>query len=605
MNKVCETVGKHLQITWDLEALFPGESQSKAYSEFVDILEGDIKSWAGELSARHDEVPHSAEWWSNQLTAYQDLLTRLNEAAAFAECLTAQNVDDRQAAQHLSRTQRLRADLEGTLTRLDAIALATKPSAWAELLTHPNIAPVAFPLDERRRQASKRLSPDAERLVGDLAVDGYHGWSNLYHDVAGSLRVAIQEDGVERLLSTEQAVNRLVSEPDPAVRAEAFSAYEDAWASQAELFAAALNHLGGFRLALYRHRGWSILDEPLADNRLQEATLSAMWHAVVAGKDRLRKYLDHKARMFGQEKLHWHDLGAPLGRADTKRDYDAAAAFIMEHLNAFDPELGALAHRAFTERWIEAEDRQGKQAGGFCVGFPGSRTSRIFLTFDGSPRTVATIAHELGHAYHNYALDNVPPLAQEVSAALAETASTFVERVVSDAALAASSNDAERLFLLDQRLMDAVALLMNIHARFLFELSFYQERRKGIVSSNRLSELMVQAQKEAYGDALGSYHPYFWASKLHFYITTVPFYNFPYTFGYLFSCALYDRAVAEGPSFRTTYAELLRESGRMNSEDLARHYLGVDLAQPDFWQQGVKRALDDVDAFLRLTGEAG
>lgn len=184
---------------------------------------------------------------------------------------------------------------------------------------------------------------------------------------------------------------------------------------------------------------------------------------------------------------------------------------------------------------------------------------------------------------------------------VAETASTFAEMIVADASVKSASSDEEKLSLLEDKVQRSVALLMNIHARFLFETRFYEERKNGMVSTDRLNELMVDAQKEAYGGALEEYHPLFWASKLHFYITGVPFYNFPYTFGYLFSLGIYAQAIEEGKGYEEKYSALLKDTASMTVEDLALKHLNVDLTKPDFWEKAVQLCIDDVEEFLAMT----
>jgi oligoendopeptidase F len=226
------------------------------------------------------------------------------------------------------------------------------------------------------------------------------------------------------------------------------------------------------------------------------------------------------------------------------------------------------------------------------------------MTYAGTASNVATLAHELGHGYHQHVMNDLPALAQDYAMNVAETASTFAELVVSDAAMKGAASEDERMTLLEDKIQRSVAFYMNIHARFLFETQFYEERSKGLVSVEKLNELMVQAQKQGYNDALAEYHPYFWASKLHFYITEVPFYNFPYTFGYMFSAGIYAEALRQGTGFEDKYVALLRDTGRMTVEELADKHLGVDLRQPEFWQRAMDLSAEDVHEFLRITEQA-
>jgi len=214
---------------------------------------------------------------------------------------------------------------------------------------------------------------------------------------------------------------------------------------------------------------------------------------------------------------------------------------------------------------------------------------------------MATLAHELGHGYHQYVMDEIDLLNQNYAMNVAETASTLAEMIVADAMVEEATTKEERLVLIEDKIQRSVAFFMNIHARFLFETRFYEARAKGLVSTGQLNELMVQAQKDAFLGSLKEYHPHFWASKLHFYITGVPFYNFPYTFGYLFSAGVYARAKAEGAGFATKYRDLLQDTSRMNVENLAKKHLNVDLTKPQFWQDAVRLSVNDIEDYLNLT----
>lgn len=256
---------------------------------------------------------------------------------------------------------------------------------------------------------------------------------------------------------------------------------------------------------------------------------------------------------------------------------------------------------AFENDWIEAEDRPNKAPGGFHTYFPKSSQSRIFMTYSGTPSNVSTLAHELGHGFHAYAMKDLTILNRNYAMNVAETASTFAEMIVADAAVRNAKNKEEKIALLEDKIQRSVTFFMNIHARFLFETRFYEERKQGMVSAERLNELMVTAQREAYCDSLEEYDPLLWASRLHFYITGVPFYNFPYTFGYVFSLGIYLKAVEEGKSYEQDYISLLKDSASMTVEELALKHLNADLTKRDFWEKAVKVCIHDVEEFLQLT----
>ncbi|MBX6352759.1 MAG: M3 family oligoendopeptidase [Thermoflavifilum sp.] len=589
-----------LKQTWDLDVIFPGGSSSEAFAAFLQALAEDLARFPSLVQRLNTEA--SNETWTDAVKTAQDLSARLREAGAFVGCLTAQDVRDDKAKQLQAQVSGLQAQLASAYTQFDAALAAVPEARWAELMALPALAEVRFALEERRRRTQDRLDPPREALIAQLGVDGYHAWGELYNVVVGRMTMEVEAEGRRHTLSMGQAANWL-EHPDRRVRQAVFARWEETWAAEAELCARALNHLGGFRLAAYRARGWEdVLKEPLDVNRMRRETLEAMWDAVVRHKGPLVQYLQRKAKLIGVDAPAWFDVEAPIGRSDKRYTYDEAADFIETQFRSFDPEFASFARSCFEKRWIEAEDRPGKRPGGFCTSFPVSEQTRVFVTFSGSSGNVSTIAHELGHAYHQHVMRGLPMFAQQYAMNVAETASTFAEQLVSDAALAQAGSDEERIGLLDERLQRAVAMFMNIHARFLFETRYYAQRRHGFVAVPALNDLMVEAQREAYQNALASYHPHFWASKLHFYITGTPFYNFPYTFGYLFSSGIYARAKAEGPSFAARYRSLLRDTASMTVEDLAQKHLGVDLTKPDFWDEAARFAVADVETFLRLTG---
>ncbi|CAH0118304.1 Oligoendopeptidase F, plasmid [Paenibacillus sp. CECT 9249] len=591
-----------LQPTWDLDSIFAGGSGSAPFASFLQTLQEDLSSLQQQF--KEFQLPRNVEETgklNELLDRIQSAMQRLREASAFTECLTAENQKDRQAVLLTGRVKSINAQLLAAFTRFDEILSKMDEQVWNAWLETAEVKPLAFNLNERREQARDKLPPEQEALAGDLAVDGYHGWGEFYNTLVSRIRIPSTEDGKTVHWSAGQASNKM-HDPDPEVRSRIFKQWEQTWGEQADLFADTLNYMAGFRLKLYEHRGWdSVLKESLEINRMSEQTLQVMWDVIVRSKPVFVQYLQRKAKLLGKDKLSWEDVEAPVGSLHKKVSYDEAAQSIVEQFRKFSPKMADFSVRAFEERWIEAEDRPGKRPGGFCTSLPVSRQTRIFLTFAGTPSNVSTLAHELGHGYHQLVMDDLPALSQEYAMNVAETASTLAEAIMMDSTLKQAESDEERIVLLDEKIQNSIAFYMNIHARFLFETRFYELRKQGLVGADRLCELMAEAQKEAYCDALSEYHPHFWASKLHFYITDVPFYNFPYTFGYLFSAGIYAEALRRGAGFEEQYIDLLRDTGRMTVEQLAQKHLGVDLTKPDFWQSAVDLTVNDVREFLQIT----
>lgn len=585
-------------LTWDLEVFFEGGSESPEFALYIKEIGNLIEKLENRVS--HFSAPknsHEVDSLNEIVEKIQVVGKKLSQSSAFVSCLQAQNMADHKANLLRGTLTQLYAKFSTTLTTFHDQLTKIEDSVWASILEKEEFKEIAFVLNERREKANELLSVEQEALITSLSVDGYHGWGQMYDTVVGKLE--IEHDG--KALSVGQAAN-LFSAKDRSVRQDIFGKWEETWGNEADYFAKILNHLAGFRLSVYGQRGWNnVLKEPLSINRMSQETLDAMWGAIIDNKAPFVEYLQRKAKLLGVEKLSWYDLDAPIADVDSSVSYTEGAEFILEQFKQFGDELTSFTKKAFEDSWIEAEDRPGKRPGGFCTGFPESSQSRIFMTFSGTPSNVSTLAHELGHAFHSYAMNDVHTLNRYYAMNVAETASTFAEMIVADASVKSAKNEEERLALLEDKIQRSVALFMNIHARFLFETRFYEERKNGVVSKERINELMEEAQKEAYCGALEEYHPHFWASKLHFYITSVPFYNFPYTFGYLFSLGIYANALEEGKSYEQKYIALLKDTASMTVEELAKKHLGVDLTKRDFWESAVKLSLKDVEEFLSIT----
>jgi oligoendopeptidase F len=591
---------------WDLDVFFKGGSESQELRTHLDNVKEKLNSLVETASAF--QVPQSADdskEVANLIELLKDVALNMSQAGAVIGCFLAADTTDKKALQLQGETASLGAIFSTVGLKVQQTLAKADEETWNGLMNSDELKEFAFVLNEWREEVELKLSEEEESIITSLSVDGYHGWGQLYDMLVGDIKIKIELDGVEKELSVGQA-NNLSSHQDANVRKRSFEALEEAWKGKEDFFATALNRIAGFRLEVYKKRGWdSVLKEPLHRNRMSEETLDAMWGAIGANKAPFVEYLNVKARMLGTDKMNWYDMDAPVTTSTKKMSYQEGAEFILKHFGEFGPELEAFSRLAFEDSWIEAEDRPNKRPGGFCTGMPVSEQSRIFMTYSGTMSNVATLAHELGHAFHSYALRPVHWMNRQYAMGVAETASTFAEMIVADAAVKSTETKDEKIALLEDKIQRSVAFFMNIHARFLFETRFYEERKNGVVPAARLNELMAEAQKEAYGDALDTVHPHFWASKLHFYITGVQFYNFPYTFGYLFSLSIYAKALEDGEGFEQKYMALLRDTAVMSVEDLAMKHLGEDITKQEFWEKGVALCVKDVEEFLELTSVKG
>ncbi len=586
-------------INWDLESIFAGGSSSESLQQELQQISTKMKEFHQLVDAFTPNAENQVEALSEILAVHEEIQKSFTECSSFIEALNSANIHDQQAKLLTGQLYSNLPAFQLATTILNKKFASYSEEDWQNLMTH--FSQIAFRLSEMRRDGQELLDEQSENIINTLALDGQSAWSQHYDTIVASIQIPFNGE----MLSAGQAFNTMMSSQDKAVRQELFEKWEKAWSEKADIFADTLNHLDGFRLNNYKLHGIDdFLKQPLEYNRLDKETLDMMWGTIQKNKQPIIDFLTRKAQLFGKDKMDWQDQDAPivLGDFEERRyTFDQAADFIVENFKKFSPKMSEFAQMAFDKAWIEAEDRPGKRPGGYCTSLPKSQESRIFMTYGESVNEVSTLAHELGHAFHSHVMWDLPTLNQDYAMNVAETASTFAELIVADATLKEAKTDEEKINLLDVKLQNAIAMFMNIHARFIFESNFYAARQKGLVATDEITRLMVEAQKEAYIDGLGSYHPHFWAAKLHFFIDEVPFYNFPYTFGYLFSLGIYAKASQHADGFEDQYIALLRDTASMTTEELAKKHLDTDLHQATFWQAGIDMVLKDIATFMELT----
>jgi oligoendopeptidase F len=595
----------HPEPNWDMTPYFP-EFAGRQYDEFRQALRMDVARLLAEVEALGplDRSSAAAAGWTSLLQRLEAVTARTAHLASYLGCISAADSRDEAIRGEVASASRARAELEKIFVAVRAALGAADEASFSEIGSSSELRDVAYYVGRLRKAASFRMEAPLESLATDLGVDGLSAWGRLYNQVSGRLEFELAVPGRKAETLPVSVTRSLLEDPDAEVRRAALHGSNAAWEGVGDVMAAALNAIAGTRHALYGRRGVGhFLDPALFDASITRETLDAILGAAAARSDVPRRYLARKARLLGRDdgRLGFQDLMAPLPIEDAARiPWLEARDRIIAAFERFYPALAVFAKQAFDQRWIDYEPRAGKRPGGFCSTSPLIGQSRIFVTYNGTLGDLATVAHELGHAFHGSLLRDMRPWARHYPMTLAETASTFAEQLVIDAVLEeGGATPEQRAAMLDRRMQDGSTFLLNIPMRFRFEHDFYEERERGEVSVSRLCELMGEAQREVYGDCLApdEIDPWFWASKLHFYITGLSFYNFPYTFGYLFSMGIFARAKQEGPSFFERYEALLRMTGSDTAEGVARRCLDVDLEAPDFWHASIDLIESDLPRF--------
>lgn len=590
---------------WDMTPIYPS-LESPEFLDGVQTVSAEVNAlaeWFDEHHIERQEHPvtdaETVRTFDEAIARLNALLDRINTTYAYVSAFVT--TDSRNAA-----AQAKLSELE--LPNITLSKLSTRLTAWlgaldvdALLAASETARAHEYALRRAQIEAKHQMSPPEEDLAAELSASSGIAWGRLHGNVSSQIAVGFELNGETKRLPMS-ALRNLAYDAQREVRERAYRAELAAWEEHAVPLAAALNSIKGQVNTLTKRRGWdSALDEALFDAAIDRATLDAMMTAAQESFPHFRRYLRAKARALGlgSQPLAWYDIFAPLGEDKRVWRYADAETFILDNFGTYSDKLRGLAERAFAEQWIDAEPRAGKRDGAFCMSVRGEE-SRILSNYKEAYGGVRTLAHELGHAYHNLVKAHRTAVQRATPMTLAETASTFCETIVNQAALA-QANDAERLALLEASLQEACQIIVDITSRFLFERSVFDGRRARELSNAELCGAMLDAQKATYGDGLDPnlLHPYMWAAKPHYYSAGRSFYNFPYMFGQLFGVGLYARYREEPNEFKKGYDELLASTGMADAATLAARF-GIDTRTPDFWRASLDTIRADIERFEAL-----
>jgi len=576
---------------WDLSSYF-SSFNGEDMTSFKDRLKDDIAGVQQTASTLDDLNNQNLSAWESVILDFEDLITRLRHISSYIGCLTSADAHNEAYSMEEGAVSVLSAEMTKIHVDIHRALKTVSDEVFNSFTDRPLLKDTGYYLSRIKRQAQYTMSPCEEVLTADLGVNGIEAWGRLYDSISGKLEFEMTyPDGRTERLSMSRR-RSLMEHSDRRIRIAAFEAGNAAWAQVESVPEAALNAIGGTRLTLNKYRGVDhFLDIALFQAGITRETLDAMFDAIYSEIDVARNILKSKAGHMNQDRLAWFDFSAPMPAKDQANvSWEEGKSLVKKAFGQSYPDLATYVQSVYDKSWIDWSPRAGKRPGAFCTGSPLSKESRVYMTYNDTMGDVLTLAHELGHAFHGHTMGSARTLARSYPMTLAESASTFGEMLLMRGLLdePAISNEL-KAFILNLEISHAAVYLLDIPVRFEFEKAFYEERAEGEVVVSRLKELMVETQRRVVGDVLedGGEDPYFWASKLHFYITGVTFYNFPYTFGFLLSRGLFSQFLKQGPTFLPKYESFLQRSGNDTVENVVAQCLGVDLTQPDFWVEAI------------------
>lgn len=579
-------------MSWDLASYFP-EFNGSEMRRFKQGLISDIASLKAEAAALPPLATESSASWERVLLRNEDILQRMSHLGSYISCLASSDARNESYLKEEAELVGMRAELSKLRVEFLRAIKETRDETFTAFMARPALDSAQNYLNRMRQEARRAMAPENEILATDLGVDGIQAWGRLYDTVSSKLEFdMLFPDGKGHRLPVSQR-RSLLEDPDRRVRKAAFEGGNAAWKSIEDMAAAALNAIAGTRLTLNRYRQVDhFLEIALFQASITRKTLDAMFEALFSKLEVPRRILRLKAKLLARPSLAWFDVGAPLELpGQEKLSWERATFLVGKSFERAYPALGKFfEQQVIGKNWVDWEPRTGKRPGGFCTSSMLTKESRIFMTYNQSLGDVLTLAHESGHAYHAAMMRDMRPYGRGYPMTLAETASTFGEQVLMNGILDDPAiSQAQKALILDIETGHGAVYLLDIPVRYEFEKAFYEERAGGVLSVSRLKELMVDTQRKIFGDVLevGGEDPYFWISKLHFYITGVTFYNFPYTFGYLLSRALYRMFKKDPGEFLPKYEEFLRLAGSEPAEKLVQHTIGRDIEQPQFWAEAI------------------
>ena len=582
---------------WNLEILYKGfddpafgadaAALESAIGDFISLADGAESLDTATLLKKYVSLKTCVSELANKLIIYANLRYSANTADAEAAS----------ALGRLMATVSATAAADAKLSKLIAEAVDLSET----LDSTPELSEYKYYLMNIKRDSRYLLSDKEEALFARLNISGASAWSDLQSSLTSSVKVDYKGERV-----TLSTIRNLAYDPSAEVRREAYEAELKCYDKIKDSVAFALNSIKMQVLTECELRGFeSPLYKTLYTSRMKKETLDALISAMEEYLPVFRKYLKAKAKYLGHDgALPWYDLFAPVGKNDKKYTVEEARDYLLGIFSGFDSELHDMVKEAFDKEWIDFYPREGKVGGAFDCGVPSAKESRVLTNFDGSFSDIVTLAHELGHSFHDRQVFSHSILNQEYSMPVAETASTFNEVLVMSSAIKRADSKEEKLALIESQLMDACQIITDIYSRYTFEASVFENRPSEFMTADRMCELMLAAQRKAYGDGLDDscMHPYMWLCKGHYYSGGLSFYNFPYAFGGLFARGLYAKYEREGEAFVETYKRLLRATSVSDIEDTAL-IAGIDLTDRAFWCSGLESIAREIDEFCELVSQ--
>ena len=574
---------------WDNSEIYIGFDDSKMVGDLEKIQQNieRIKELSGGEELEIVNATETAGLRRVTQALLLDLKTYAQSSLSVGEHLS-------QANALLQKIDQLKVDLESALVPLQRrLALASEDEIKT-YLAHADNQQEEARLKVLREMADTLLDVETEKWLKDLSVEGLTAWDRLYSQTASHLDCRM--DGEKVSLGKVAACT---ASDDPELRKASCESISKAWRAHEATCVQILNAMIGWRIKEDRMRSRNrktqmhYMEPTLHQGRLSEETLNVMMSVVENdGHVLVDRSMKLKAKVLGKDKLKTWDYRAGLKLSDEDQlscelSYEKAMQLIEESCQSLGNKPAEFVRMMGERGYIDVADTANRRHGGYCTKFLKTGTPRIFMTYQDYAANAITLAHELGHAYHNWVMRDMSLDERWYPMTLAETASTFFETLFKDH-LAQKSEVGAKVSAW-QDISAVIPFLADIPHRYYMERQMYDTIARGeSLTPELLRGFVTEQSRRFFGETLEDVDLTFWQSKLHFYIADTRFYNYPYTFGYLFSTYIYEHGKSQLQTFLPKYEKLLRDCGRLTCEEVAAKHMDCDITQESFWRDCLK-----------------
>jgi len=576
-------------IAWNLTEIFPSTTDPSV-EKAIDGLTTAAKRFAGKYQGKIKNL--SAKDLLKCIEEFEAYQAKLGDISLYANLAFSANMTLPETQLLHDKVAKKEAEL-GKMLAFFELEVGALISKKPKIISDPSLANYKHALERLRRQVAHQLSEVEEQLIIEKDQFGVKAWEELQAKWLNTRMFEVEVEGKKKTLSYGEA-NGLLLHPDRATRESANKSIYGQLGQQGEIFSSALRSIcNDWTNVCERRKYDSPMHASLIANDINQQTIDNLQESIENHASLYRRYLKLKAKMMGLPKLGCHDIMAPLPDAPKmKFDYEKARDLVIDAYSSFDEDYASAMRDMFAKNHLDSSPRFGKQNGAWCASWYNGKSAFILDSYNGTLHDIYTLAHELGHATHDYYWERSQTITNgNIPMVTAETASTFGELLLTDLLLSRAKSDGEKKAIICSVLDGAGMAAFQVTARAWFEQNLYSAVKQGeYLNYETICKYWTEARDRIYGDSVEWFSEMQaeWTMKPHYYMANFRFYNYPYVYAQLFVYALYRKYLEEGKKFVPKFKKVLSAGGSISTVEIGK-IVGFDITSPSFWKLGMKQ----------------